>query len=94
MVLRNYRYPKNSKKSEIQFQNGEHLRGKFHFSQFLIAGGDEEEVDGVGAVPVDTGDGIPPTFTEKPRIVPNETGTLVVMKFKVKIVLKEDPLQV
>jgi hypothetical protein len=28
-------------------------------------------------------DGFPPTFTEKPRIVPNETGTLVTMKFKV-----------
>ena len=27
--------------------------------------------------------GFPPTFTEKPRIVPNETGTLVTMKFKV-----------
>ena len=31
-----------------------------------------------------TGDGFPPTFTEKPRIVPNETGTLVTMKFKVR----------
>ena len=29
--------------------------------------------------------GFPPTFTEKPRIVPNETGTLVTMKFKVII---------
>merc|ERR1711915_698864 len=29
-------------------------------------------------------DGFPPTFTEKPRIVPNETGTLVTMKFKVR----------
>merc|ERR1712088_967097 len=31
-----------------------------------------------------TGDGFPPTFTEKPRIVPNETGTLVTMRFKVR----------
>ena len=29
-------------------------------------------------------DGLPPTFVEKPRIVPNSTGTLVTMKFKVK----------
>merc|ERR1712079_7628 len=29
-------------------------------------------------------DGFPPTFTEKPRIVPNENGTLVTMKFKVR----------
>jgi hypothetical protein len=29
-------------------------------------------------------DGFPPTFTEKPRIVPNESGTLVTMKFKVR----------
>lgn len=29
-------------------------------------------------------EGFPPTFTEKPRIVPNETGTLVTMKFKVR----------
>merc|ERR1712106_62703 len=29
-------------------------------------------------------DGFPPTFTGKPRIVPNETGTLVTMKFKVR----------
>merc|ERR1712038_589773 len=28
--------------------------------------------------------GFPPTFTEKPRIVPNESGTLVTMKFKVR----------
>ncbi len=27
--------------------------------------------------------GIPPTFTEKPRIIPNDTGTLVTMKFRV-----------
>merc|ERR1711931_563897 len=31
-----------------------------------------------------TGDGFPPTFTEKPRIVPNEMGTLVTMKFRVR----------
>ena len=36
-----------------------------------------------GEVPKPVGDGFPPTFTEKPRIVPNETGTLVSMKFKV-----------
>lgn len=28
--------------------------------------------------------GIPPTFTEKPKIVPNEKGTLVTLKFKIK----------
>lgn len=40
-----------------------------------------QEVPGEVSKPV--GDGFPPTFTEKPRIVPNETGTLVSMKFKV-----------
>ena len=34
--------------------------------------------------PAKPADGFPPTFTEKPRIVPNETGTLVTMKFKVR----------
>ena len=29
-------------------------------------------------------DGLPPTFTEKPRIIPNEMGTLVTMKFRVR----------
>ncbi|XP_059091155.1 twitchin-like [Tigriopus californicus] len=29
-------------------------------------------------------DGLPPTFTEKPRIIPNPTGTLVTMKFRIK----------
>jgi hypothetical protein len=29
-------------------------------------------------------DGIPPTFTEKPKIIPNESGTLVTMKFRVR----------
>ena len=28
--------------------------------------------------------GIPPTFTEKPKIVPNEKGTLVTLKFRIK----------
>ena len=28
--------------------------------------------------------GIPPTFTEKPKIVPNDTGTLVTMIFRVR----------
>ena len=36
------------------------------------------------AKPTPGADGFPPTFTEKPRIVPNETGTLVTMKFKVR----------
>ena len=31
-----------------------------------------------------TEDGIPPTFTEKPKIIPNESGTLVTMKFRVR----------
>jgi len=38
----------------------------------------------VEEAPKPKGDGFPPTFTEKPRIVPNETGTLVTMKFKVR----------
>ena len=36
------------------------------------------------AAAVAAGDGIPPTFTEKPRIIPNEMGTLVTMKFRVR----------
>ena len=36
------------------------------------------------AAPAANAEGFPPTFTEKPRIVPNETGTLVTMKFKVR----------
>merc|ERR1712018_769299 len=28
--------------------------------------------------------GVPPTFTEKPKIVPNEKGTLVTLKFRIK----------
>ena len=36
------------------------------------------------AKPAAGADGFPPTFTEKPRIVPNESGTLVTMKFKVR----------
>ena len=48
----------------------------------LPAGEDEEE--GAGQDPEGVNpDGIPPTFTEKPRIIPNETGTVVTMKFRV-----------
>jgi hypothetical protein len=39
-----------------------------------------------------TVDGFPPTFTEKPRIVPNETGTLVTMKFKVRLDIQKASL--
>ena len=51
---------------------------------YVLAGEDEEEA----AQPLPEAgpegvDGIPPTFTEKPMIVPNETGTLVTMRFKV-----------
>merc|ERR1712080_138011 len=37
-----------------------------------------------GEISKQSAEGFPPTFTEKPRIVPNETGTLVTMKFKVR----------
>ena len=47
----------------------------------FLAGDDEEEGEMPGAE--ETLDGIPPTFTEKPRIIPNDTGTLVTMRFKV-----------
>ncbi len=44
--------------------------------------------DDEGAKPETTTDsgavGIPPTFTEKPKIVPNEKGTLVTLTFKIK----------
>ena len=45
-----------------------------------------DDVDGGKTDPsADSGlSGIPPTFTEKPKIVPNEKGTLVTLKFKIK----------
>ena len=46
----------------------------------LAAGPDEEQV----AVQQEEA-GIPPTFTEKPKIVPNDTGTLVTMIFRVRM---------
>ena len=39
--------------------------------------------EAAAAAKPEAADGFPPTFTEKPRIVPNETGSLVTMKFKV-----------
>jgi hypothetical protein len=42
---------------------------------FFSAGGDEEQKPP---------DGYAPTFIEKPRIVPNATGTLITMQCKVK----------
>eukprot|EP00095_Tigriopus_kingsejongensis_P002142 maker-scaffold401_size182380-snap-gene-0.14 protein:Tk02142 transcript:maker-scaffold401_size182380-snap-gene-0.14-mRNA-1 annotation:"projectin short variant" len=44
-------------------------------------GDDDEEEKPQGDI---VSDGLPPTFTEKPRIIPNSTGTLVTMKFTVK----------
>jgi len=46
----------------------------------LFAAGDDDEEEGAEAAE----EGIPPTFTEKPRIIPNETGSLVTMRFKVR----------
>merc|ERR1712076_209011 len=53
--------------------------------------GNENGVDAAEAVPKSEGagaasteDGIPPTFTEKPKIIPNDSGTLVTMKFRVR----------
>ena len=40
------------------------------------------KADGTTAAAME--DGIPPTFTEKPKIIPNESGTLVTMKFRVR----------
>merc|ERR1712112_472001 len=37
-----------------------------------------------GEMSKQSAEGFPPTFTEKPRIVPNESGTLVTMKFRVR----------
>ena len=56
----------------------------------LTAGAENGVANGEKAPAVDAvaaaaaGDGIPPTFTEKPRIIPNEMGTLVTMKFRVR----------
>ena len=50
---------------------------------YFAAGPDDEQV----AVQAEEADaGIPPTFTEKPKIVPNDTGTLVTMIFRVLII--------
>merc|ERR1712198_338413 len=46
-------------------------------------GAEEPAKDGVPAA-IGAEDGIPPTFTEKPKIIPNESGTLVTMKFRVR----------
>ena len=46
-------------------------------------GAEEPAKDGVPAA-IGVEDGIPPTFTEKPKIIPNESGTLVTMKFRVR----------
>ena len=52
----------------------------FTYSNFLA----EDETGKVEAA-TDAGvSGIPPTFTEKPKIVPNEKGTLVTLKFRIK----------
>ena len=53
----------------------------------LLAGaenGAEEPAKAGGSAAVGVEDGIPPTFTEKPKIIPNESGTLVTMKFRVR----------
>ena len=44
-----------------------------------------EEDEEAAAAAVEGEEGIPPTFTQKPRIIPNDTGTLVTMKFRVSI---------
>ena len=46
-------------------------------------GAEEPAKDGAPAA-IGAEDGIPPTFTEKPKIIPNESGTLVTMKFRVR----------
>ena len=63
------------------------IRGSIIYKKTsLISAGDDEEE--AAQAPLEAGpggvDGIPPTFTEKPMIVPNETGTLVTMRFKVR----------
>ena len=61
-----------------------------YFFILLVAGNENgvEEGDKIpkldGAAVASTEDGIPPTFTEKPKIIPNESGTLVTMKFRVR----------
>ncbi len=47
--------------------------------------GDEEEGEEGATSAAEGAEGIPPTFTQKPRIIPNDTGTLVTMKFKVRM---------
>ena len=54
--------------------------------KFIFEAGDEDVTDtgGPKAKGVESSDGFPPTFTEKPKIVPNESGTLVTMRFRVR----------
>ena len=56
---------------------------------FYFKAGDEDATDAgapkaMGLEGVSPVDGFPPTFTEKPKIVPNESGTLVTMRFRVR----------
>ena len=53
----------------------------------------EDETGKVSADATDAGvSGISPTFTEKPKIVPNEKGTLVTLKYSIKADPKPDEL--
>ena len=56
--------------------------------KFIFEAGDEDVTDtgGPKAKGVESIDGFPPTFTEKPKIVPNESGTLVTMRFRAKYI--------
>lgn len=56
-----------------------------YYSKYFVAGDEDQTDANLQRKIVDGGiDGFPPTFTEKPKIVPNESGTLVTMRFKVR----------
>ena len=64
------------------------LKCRLKLSLNSILAGAENGVENVpkadGTTSAAIEDGIPPTFTEKPKIIPNESGTLVTMKFRVR----------
>ena len=55
---------------------------------FLFPAGEDEGPESQDATSLAQGQGIPPTFIQKPQIVPNDTGTIVTMIFRLIVFLK------
>ena len=60
---------------------------------YFTADDDDLKAEAEAEANADVLDGFPPTFTEKPMILPNDTGTLVTMRFKVHLRRPEDQVQ-